>query len=97
MRKIKIIRKKRFIACTAPLYLIVDGNIIKNMPIKNGHISEHIIDEQKHTFQIEAEFDEGKEYSNICCVPMNAKNYELRIEIKMGLIHGYVFLYCNTY
>lgn len=97
MREIKIIREKRFLAYSARFYIIMDGKLLKNYPIENGHISTHIIDEEQHSFQIVAEFDEGKEYSNICCVPMGARNYELRIKIKMGLVHGYVFLFCDSY
>lgn len=95
MRQIRIIREKRFLACTAPFYLIFDGNIIKKNPIENGCDSTRVIDEEGHTFQILARFDEGDSYSNICTVPNGNRNIELKIKIKMGLIKGKVFLDCR--
>lgn len=97
MRQVRIIREKRFLACTAPFYMIVDGNLIRNNPIENGHISTHGLDEGEHTFQVAARFDEGTAYSNICTVPRGIRNYQLTIRIKMGLTIGKVFLDCSPY
>lgn len=97
MRKLRLTREKRFLACTAVYYMIIDGNVIKSIQIKNGYDSVHNLDNKEHSIQILAKFDEGDAYSNVCTIYEGSKNYHITIRTKMGFSIGKVFIDCTSY
>lgn len=92
-RVLKVTREKKFIGWDVPYYMIIDGKVCS--PMENGHQSVHNMNNQSHSFQVGADFKEGRVFSNVCTIPAGDDCYHVNISTKMGLTIGKI--YVNIY